>query len=120
MVSLTRLASARVALCLGPLLVSGLLVSGLLVGGAIAGCGGAPQARQPAEVRFILDPPQARVYVEDRFVGAGRLLARRPRSFPPGVRHFTITADGYFPHDVEVNLPSGLTTIRLSLRQVPP
>jgi hypothetical protein len=108
-VALTRRVSA---LALGV----GLLLAGTVVGG----CGGAPRARQPAEVRFLLDPPQARVYVEDRFVGAGRLLARRPRSFPPGVRHFTITADGYFPHDVEVDLPSGLTTIRLSLRPVPP
>lgn len=113
-VALRKVASRRVALA--PL--AGLAL--LLAGSAIAGCGGAPRARQPAEVRFLLDPPQARVYVEDRFVGAGRLLARRPRSFPPGLRHFTITADGYFPHDVEVDLPSGLTTIRLSLRPVPP
>lgn len=86
----------------------------------IAGCGARQAPREPAEVRFILDPPTARVYAEDQFVGAGRVLARRNERFRPGMRHFTVTADGYFPHDLEVDLPSGLTTIRLRLRPVPP
>ncbi|MEC7525616.1 MAG: hypothetical protein VYE22_37385 [Myxococcota bacterium] len=85
-----------------------------------ASCGGAQRGAAPAQVRFLIQPPTARVYVEDRFVGAARVLARRPQEFPPGVRHFSITADGHFPHDVEVDLPSGLTTIRLTLRPVPP
>lgn len=86
-----------------------------------AGCGGGPAVRSAnAEVRFLVEPEHARIYVEDRFVGAARVLARRPPSFPPGPRHFTVTADGYFPHDVEVDLPSGVTTIRLRLRAVPP
>jgi len=87
---------------------------------ASAGCGGAPRPVETAQVRFLLEPDMARVYEDDRFVGAGRVLARRPAAFRPGPRHFTITADGYFPHDVEVELPEGLTTIRLRLRPVPP
>ncbi|MGE0789302.1 MAG: hypothetical protein AB7S26_26750 [Sandaracinaceae bacterium] len=94
---------------------------GVVCLGALAGgCAGARPPPERAQVRFLLDPPTARVYVEDRFVGAARVLARRPRSFAPGPRQFTITAEGYFPHDVEVDLPSGLTTIRLRLRPVPP
>jgi hypothetical protein len=87
----------------------------------LAGCGAA-QVRQtePAQVRFIVEPPTARVYADDRFVGAARVLARRPPTFAPGLRHFTVTADGYFPHDVEIELPSGTTTVRLRLRPVPP
>lgn len=87
---------------------------------ALPACGARPQAPERARVRFVLQPPNARVYVEDRFVGAGRLLRVRPRSFPTGPRHFTITADGYFPHDVAVDLPAGTTTIRLRLRPIPP
>lgn len=87
---------------------------------AVAGCGGAPRPVETARVRFLIEPDTARVYADDRFVGAGRVLARRPASFRPGPRHFTITADGYFPHDVEVDLPEGLTTVRLRLRPVPP
>ncbi len=93
---------------------------GLAVALGAVGCGGQAPVREQARVRFILEPANARVYIEDRFVGAGQVLRRRPESFPPGPRHFTVTAQGYFPHDVEVDLPSGLTTIRLSLRPVPP
>jgi len=85
----------------------------------IAGCGARPAVREAARVRFLVRPPAARIYVEDRFIGAAAVLARRPPSFRPGTRHFTVTAGGYFPHDVEVDLPSGMTTIRLSLRPVP-
>jgi len=87
---------------------------------ATLGCGATQPVREQARVRFILEPANARVYVEDRFVGAGQVLSRRPERFAPGPRHFTVTAQGHFPHDVEVDLPSGLTTIRLSLRAVPP
>lgn len=84
------------------------------------GCAGAPRAREAAQVRFMIEPDTARVYADDRFVGAARVLARRPERFAPGPRHFTITAEDHFPHDVEVDLPSGVTTIRLRLRPVPP
>ena len=94
---------------------------GLALGlGLLAGCGGAPARPERARVRFRIEPLTARVYVEDRFVGAARVLARRAAPFPPGPRHFTVTAEGYFPHDVEVDLPPGTTTIRLRLRPVPP
>lgn len=93
-----------------------LFVSALL----FAGCGAPAVRTTPAQVRFLLEPVTARVYVEDRFIGAGRVLRRRPASFAPGRRHFSITADGYFPHDLEVDLPSGTTTMRVSLRPVPP
>ncbi|MEZ4337496.1 MAG: hypothetical protein R3B82_12820 [Sandaracinaceae bacterium] len=105
---------------MGRLIRSLLVVSLLVAPLGVAGCGGAPVAREPARVRFLIEPTNARVYVEDRFVGAAALLRRRPESFSPGPRHFTITAPGHFPHDVEVDLPSGLTTINLRLRPVPP
>ena len=95
-------------------------VLALVLGMLTAACGAQQPVREQARVRFILEPANARVYVEDRFVGAGQVLSRRPERFAPGPRHFTVTAQGYFPHDVEVDLPSGLTTIRLSLRAVPP
>ncbi|MFK7987826.1 MAG: hypothetical protein AB8I08_17545 [Sandaracinaceae bacterium] len=83
------------------------------------GCGMQPPRAPDAQVRFLLDPPDSRVYVEDRFLGAGRVLRQRARTFRPGLRHFTIVAPGHFPHDVELDLPSGRTTIRLTLRPIP-
>ncbi len=97
------------------------LLGGALAALLVAGCGAAQAPRPaPARVRFIVEPATARVYADDRFLGAARVLVRRPPTFNPGPRHFTITADGYFPHDVEIDLPSGETTVRLSLRPVPP
>ena len=86
-----------------------------------SGCGAsAPTTAARAQVRFELEPDTARVYTEDRFVGSARVLATRPAEFRSGPRQLTITADGYFPHDLEVDLPAGTTTIRVSLRPVPP
>ncbi|WP_236519604.1 hypothetical protein [Sandaracinus amylolyticus] len=86
----------------------------------IAGCGGAQRGAAPARARFVVTPDTARVYTDERFLGTGRVLDARPFETRPGTRRFTITADGYFPHDLEVDLPSGTTTIELRLRPVPP
>lgn len=83
-------------------------------------CASLPQRRPQARVRFIIEPADARVYVEDRFVGAAPVLRRRPATFSTGRRHFTITAQEHFPHDIETDLAEGLTTIRVRLRPIPP
>ena len=91
----------------------------LLVVGASA-CAGAPRPVESAQVRFVLEPSSARVYTDERFLGAARVVAVRPVELRTGPRRFTIVADGYFPHDLETDLAPGLTTIRVSLRPVPP
>lgn len=86
----------------------------------VSGCGGAQTAaRGRAQVRFVLEPQDARVYTDERFVGGGRVLAARPPTFTAGPRRFTITAEGYFPHDLEMELAEGTTTVRVSLRPIP-
>lgn len=86
----------------------------------VAACGAAAVRPEPARLRVIAAPERAAVYVDDRFAGSARLLARRPVAFPPGTRHVTVQADGYFSHDVELELPAGVTTLRVALRAVPP
>jgi hypothetical protein len=88
--------------------------------GAGAGCGGAPPAPEPARLRVVARPEGASVYVDARFAGSARLLARRPLALRPGPRTVTVTAPGHFPHDLSLDLPSGLTTVRVTLRAVPP
>jgi hypothetical protein len=85
-----------------------------------AGCGASVVRPEPARLRVISVPERASVYVDDRFAGTGRVLAQRPVAFTPGVRYVTVQADGFFPHDVAVTLPSGLTTLRIALRPIPP
>lgn len=95
------------------------MIAALVVLGAL-GCGGSPQVRASAELRVVAEPSSASVYVEDRFVATARRLASRPARLRTGVHHVTITAQGHFPHDVEVDLPEGVTTIEIRLRPVPP
>lgn len=88
---------------------------------ATVGCGGSrPSTEATGEVRFVIEPETARVYTDEHFVGTARVLSVRPESFRVGPRRFTITADGYFPHDLEVELVPGTTTVEVSLRPVPP
>ena len=84
-----------------------------------AACAGAPAPRETASLRVIAQPPTARVYVEDVYVGNARVLAVRPATLQPGLRHVTIDAPGFFPHDVEVDLRAGETTVRIALRAIP-
>lgn len=84
-----------------------------------AGCAGAPRPVGNAEVRFVIEPSEARVYTDERFLGGARVVAVRPVVLRAGPRRFTITAEGHFPHDLDVDLAPGATTIRVSLRPIP-
>lgn len=85
----------------------------------LASCGGAPRPT-PAGIKVVAQPADARVYVDDRFVASARVLAVRPHELPAGVHRITIEAPGFFPHDIETELPPGVSTIEISLRPVPP
>lgn len=84
-------------------------------------CGGAQRtAAPPAALRVRVTPERATVYIDEQFVGSARVLAKAPARLPPGKHQVTIEAPGYFPHDLEVVLAPGVTTVEVSLRLVPP
>ena len=84
-------------------------------------CAGTQKPKErPAELRIVAEPDSATVQVNERFVGAARVLDKRPAKLRPGVKHVTVEAPGYFPHDLELNLPAGVTTVKIKLRPVPP
>jgi PEGA domain len=76
--------------------------------------------QRPAELRTLVEPNTARVQIDEQFAGAARVLAMRPASVKPGKHRITVEAPGYFPHDAEVELAPGVTTVNLKLRPVPP
>jgi len=84
-----------------------------------ASCGVQNVREPPARLQVIAEPENARVYVDERYMATARVLERRPQQLRTGPHRVTIEAPGFFPHDVEVDLPSGTTTIRISLRAVP-
>jgi hypothetical protein len=87
----------------------------------LAACAGTQKPKgPPAELRIVAEPVSASVQVNERFVGAARVLDKRPAKLSPGKKRITIEAPGYFPHDLEVELPAGVTTINIKLRAVPP
>ena len=91
-----------------------------LVAAALAGGCHQTTRPTPAGLKVVAEPADARVYVDDRFVASARVLARKPHELKPGVHRVSITAPGYFPHDLELELPSGVSTIEIRLRPVPP
>jgi hypothetical protein len=69
---------------------------------------------------MITEPEIARVTVDERFAGIGQVLAARAVALSPGRHRVTVEATGYFPHDLEVDLPAGITTVEVHLRPIPP
>jgi hypothetical protein len=87
----------------------------------LAACAGAQKPKgPPAELRVVAEPDSAIVQVNERFVGSARVLDKRPAKLSAGLKHVTVEAAGYVPHDLDVDLPSGVTTIKIKLRPVPP
>lgn len=84
-------------------------------------CGGAQHPRQKAtELRVVAEPVAALVQVDERFVGTARVLDKKPAVLSPGKKRITIESPGYFPHDLEIELKPGVTTVEIKLRPVPP
>ncbi|MFO0697156.1 MAG: PEGA domain-containing protein [Polyangiales bacterium] len=74
----------------------------------------------PAMLRVRAVPEEARVSIDDRYAATARTLAVEPRALRPGHHQITLEAPGYFPHDLELDLPSGETAIDVRLRPLPP
>ncbi len=85
-----------------------------------ASCGFQGEPATHASLRVTVEPEEASVYVDDRFVATSRVLAREPLRIRPGAHLLTLTAPGHFPHDMELNLPAGETHVEIRLRPVPP
>jgi len=92
-----------------------------LVGSLVlAACGAAQHPKEAtAELRVTAVPENAVVEVNERSVGSARVLSQRPVKLKTGMKRISISAPGYFPHDIEVDLPAGETKIDIKLRAVP-
>ena len=96
------------------------LLAGLAAIAALSlGCGAQQHPNAPAMVQVVAEPDNARVLVDDRDVGSARVLANRPHRVSIGSHQISIEADGYFPHDLEIDFPRGITTVRVRLRPIP-
>ena len=95
------------------------LAAGLLVL-ALAGCGAAnPVKPDLARLQVQTTSKRASVYIDGHYAGSARLLGAKPKLLVPGVHLVTIQADDYFPHDLELDLKPGTTTVKIELRPRP-
>ncbi|MGB8330078.1 MAG: PEGA domain-containing protein [Polyangiales bacterium] len=77
-------------------------------------------AAEPARLKIVASPPNASVYVDGHYFGRATVLSEEPKALVPGAHLLTVQADDHFPHDMEIDLPSGVTTIAIDLRPIPP
>ena len=92
---------------------------GAVLGFAAAACAGRPPSPPLATLKVHAEPPEARVYLDGRFVGRARNLAQVGKTLPPGTAYMTVEASGYFPHDLALHLVGGETVVTVKLRAVP-
>ena len=77
-------------------------------------------APEPARLKVIASPAEASVYIDGHYFGRATVLSQEPKALAPGVHLMTVTADDHFPHDMELDLPAGTTTLSIQLRPIPP
>jgi hypothetical protein len=77
-------------------------------------------APEPARLKVLATPATASVYIDGHYFGRATVLSQEPKALAPGVHLMTVQADDHFPHDMELDLPPGLTTLEVELRPVPP
>ena len=77
-------------------------------------------APEPARLKVVATPATASVYIDGHYFGRATVLSQEPKALAPGVHLLTVQAEDHFPHDMELDLPSGLTTLDIALRPVPP
>lgn len=79
-----------------------------------------PSGSEPATLRINAEPGNARVVIDDDTVVAAQATAVQPLRLSVGRHLVTVEADGYFPHDLALDLPSGETSVDVRLRPLPP
>ncbi|MGB5695589.1 MAG: PEGA domain-containing protein [Polyangiales bacterium] len=77
-------------------------------------------APELARLRVVATPPNASVYIDGHYFGRATVLSVEPKALAPGVHLMTVEAEDHFPHDMELDLPPGITSITVELRPIPP
>lgn len=101
----------------------GMRTAGLVLALLVCAAGCAKRnvvAPEPARLRVVATPVNASVYIDGHYFGRATVLSAEPKALVPGFHLMTIQADDHFPHDLELELPPGLTTVTVELRPIPP
>ena len=77
-------------------------------------------AAEPARLKVVAMPANASVYIDGHYFGRATVLSVEPKALVPGLHLMTVQAEDHFPHDMELDLPAGETTVTVELRPIPP
>jgi len=105
----------------GQLLPLAFSLLGALGALALPGCISSAQPETgTASLRVRPVPENAMVRIDDETVVDGRAIAVQPVRLRTGRHLVSVEADGYFPHDMTIELPAGETAVDIRLRPLPP
>jgi hypothetical protein len=85
----------------------------------LGACYGQLPPERTAHLRIVAEPATTTVYVDGEYFGSARVLAEQAKPLTAGPRLVTFMAPGYFPHDVQLDLAPGETTVRMKLLPIP-
>jgi hypothetical protein len=92
----------------------------LVVASFVVGCAPAvAPTGSTVSLRVRGGPPSATVVVDEETLGTFDFVAVHGVALPPGTHHLTVTAEGYFPWDREVEAKAGSPPIRLDVAMTP-
>jgi hypothetical protein len=86
------------------------------------GCGPAPEAAKLTlgGLAIRCDPPDAVLFVDDKYMGTVGSLKGRAVKLPEGVHRIEVRKEGYFSHFAEVKVAKGVRQqLEVALRKEP-
>jgi hypothetical protein len=83
-------------------------------------CAGATPKAQETLLHIAVEPRDARVYVDEEFLGTAWVLKGHAVPLNKGPHFIVISSTHYFPHHLKLYLRPGTTQVRVALRPIPP
>lgn len=101
------------------------LARGALVALLLVSCSGCPgrgdvDPRLLGRLIIVSDPPEALIFVDDRYLGTVRGLRGRALALRPGTRRLEVRREGYFAFYADVKIARGVRKrLVIKLRKEP-
>ncbi len=81
---------------------------------------GPPQARALGGLVLRCEPMDAKIFVDDQYLGQVSALTKQPLHLPAGLRRVEIRREGFFSHFTEVTIDKGVRQkLTVKLRKEP-
>ena len=80
-----------------------------------------PSAKLPqGKIVLEIAPPEAKVYIDERLQGTGKMLSGKPLLISRGKHRLKVVAEAYFPRCIEITVAEGVQKIKVEMAKIPP